>query len=126
MTKTVGLGLALAGAAAGILSSAVLYLVIVGLGSLLAGDSGGEPPLMMRALSFALTFGLLTAGHWSLGIARSRFADDRSAMLDGESSDSRLCRNWPRTRRDRRPLGRDDRKPPRWESRFSSSPHGLS
>jgi hypothetical protein len=81
LTKTVGLGLALAGAAAGIACSAILYLVIVGFALLLAGDPVDGPSLAMRASSFALTFGLLTAGHWSLGIARSRFADDRSAML---------------------------------------------
>jgi hypothetical protein len=81
LTKTLGLGLAFAGAAAGIVCSVILYFVIVGFGSLLASNSGGGPSLMMRATSFALTFGLLTAGHWSLGIARRRFADDRNAML---------------------------------------------
>ena len=81
LTKTLGLGLALAGAAAGIVCSAILYLVIVGFGALLGGDLGEAPSLAMRALDFALTFGLLAAGHWSLGIARRRFGDDRSALL---------------------------------------------
>lgn len=81
MTKPIGLGLALGGAAAGVACSAILYLVIVGLGLLLGGGPGEGPSLTTRAVSFAITFGLLTAGHWSLGIARSRFADDKGTMF---------------------------------------------
>lgn len=70
------MGLAPASAAAGIVCSAILYLVIVGLGALVADGPAEGLSLTMRAISFALTFGFLTAGHWSLGIARRLFADD--------------------------------------------------
>jgi len=81
LTRTIGLGLALASAAAGIVCSAILYIVIVGLGAIIADGLAEGPLLTTRATSFALTFGFLTAGHWSLGIARLLFVDDRGAML---------------------------------------------
>jgi hypothetical protein len=81
VTKTAGFTFVLAGAVAGVVCTAILYLVISGLGQLIAGESAEGPSLIQRAASFAVTFGLLTAGHWSLGIARRRFADDRGAML---------------------------------------------
>ena len=81
MTKAAGFVLVIVGAAAGIVGAAILYLVIIGLAQLVSGESASSPSLMTRAGTFAATFGLLTAGHWSLGIARRRFADDRAAIL---------------------------------------------
>jgi hypothetical protein len=79
VTKATGFAFVIVGAAAGLVGAAILYLVIIGLAQLLSGESADG--LMTRAGIFAVTFGLLTAGHWSLGIARRRFADDRAAML---------------------------------------------
>ena len=81
MAKVVGFGFAVAGAAAGIVCAAILYLVIVGLGSLVGGDLGEERSLMTRAWTFGITFGLLSAAHWTLGIGRRWLAHDPGAML---------------------------------------------
>jgi hypothetical protein len=56
----------------GVTASGLLYLVAVGL--LLTPSSGADgaadASMASRALAFAVTFGLVTAAHWSFGLAR--------------------------------------------------------
>jgi hypothetical protein len=81
VTKSAGFAFVIVGAAAGIVCAAILYLAIIGVGQMISGESAKAPSLMTQAWNFAVTFGFLTAGHWSLGIARRRFANDRGALL---------------------------------------------
>jgi hypothetical protein len=80
VTKAAGFAFVIVGALAGVFGAAILYLAVIWLGQAISGESAQGPSLMARAGAFAATFGLLTAGHWSLGVARRRFAGDRVAM----------------------------------------------
>lgn len=77
MGKLAGFGMVLLGAGAGVVSSAVLYFVVVGLLSLATGSvqEPGTPSLSSRSIEFGIVFGLLSGAHWTLGAAR-RLAPD--------------------------------------------------
>jgi len=78
-----GIAALVLGMASGAVASGLLYLVVVGLLMTLSPSAEGaaEASIGTRALAFGTTFGLVTAAHWSFGLAQRWARADSGTML---------------------------------------------